>query len=74
MDTPQKKSIDIQNHRYVDQWEPSVAYKWGSSIDPIVEDYMRNMMSQSTYPHLARRMYEGVLQQEIREQQTYKCL
>jgi hypothetical protein len=22
---------------------------------------MRNMMSQSTYPHLARRMYEGVL-------------
>lgn len=49
------------NHRYVDQWEPSVAYKWGSSIDPIVEDYMRNMMSQSTYPHLARRMYEGVL-------------
>lgn len=49
------------NHRYVDQWEPSVAYIWGSTIDPLVEEYMRNMMSQSTYPHLARRMYEGVV-------------
>ena len=49
------------NHRYVDQWEPSVAYIWGSTIDQIVEEFMRNMISNSTYPHLARRMYEGVV-------------
>lgn len=30
-------------------------------IDPVVEDYMRKMMSQSTYPHMARRMHEGVV-------------
>jgi transposase len=49
------------NHRYVDQWEPAVAYAWGNKIDLVVEDYMRNMMSESTYPHVARRMYEGVV-------------
>lgn len=49
------------NHRYVEQWEPAVAYTWGSTIDPLVEDYMRNMMSVSTYPHMSRRMYEGVV-------------
>jgi transposase len=49
------------NHRYVDQWEPSFACTWGRMIDPVVEDYMRKMMSQSTYPHMARRMHEGVV-------------
>ena len=48
------------SHKYVQQWEPSQAYQWGADIEPIVEQYLQNMMSHCSYPHMARRMFEGV--------------
>ena len=48
------------SHKYVQQWEPSQAYQWGADVDPIVEQYLQNMISQCSYPHMARRMFEGV--------------
>lgn len=49
------------SHRYVKQWEPSVAYDWGCKIDSSVEEYLRFMISASNYPHMTRRMFEGVV-------------
>ena len=49
------------HHRYVKEWEPSVAYEWASKIDPSVEEYLVNMLSGDTYYHKARKMYEGVV-------------
>lgn len=48
------------SHKYVQQWEPSQAYQWGADIEPIVEQYLQNMISHCSYPHMARRMFEGV--------------
>jgi len=49
------------SHKYVKQWEPAAAYAWGSAIDTSVEEYLRNMISKGSYPHMARRMFEGVV-------------
>ncbi len=48
------------SHRYVKLWEPALAYKWGAKIDPIVEEYLRQMIASCSYSHMARRMFEGV--------------
>jgi len=48
------------SHKYVQQWEPSQAYQWGAEIDPLVEKYLQNMISHCSYPHMARKMFEGI--------------